>query len=455
VTGMRSGAAGRDVLDVAVVGGGIMGITLAYFLARQGLRVEVFEASPVIGGLAGPIHLDDGTAIDRFYHAILSSDAHLNALCAEVGVADRLRFAKTRTGFYQDGVIHPMNNAGDFLRFPPLRLIDRLRLGLTVFAAQYVKDWTRLETVRLEDWLVRYGGRRVWETMWRPMLNAKFDGRYDRAPATYMWARLVRTKSTRQGVSQEEQSGYLIGGYATLLAAMARAVEAAGGRISLSTPVDEVVIERGRATGLRVKGVHRPAAAVAVTMQAPVFSRLIPHETAYRARLDRTEYLGIVCPVMVLDAPLTGIWTLNIGDDRVPFTGVIETTAYIDPADVGGHHLVYVPKYTAPGSAWQRMTDDEIRRAWLEGLQRMFPDFDPRRVRYFLVHRERYVEPLHDLAAARDIPAVTTPIDRLFLATTSQIYPALTNGESVTQHARKAADQIVRSHAARAAAPAA
>lgn len=455
MTATPSGSPDPERVDAAVVGGGIMGITLAYFLARQGLRVEVFEASPVVGGLAGPIHLDDGTAIDRFYHAILSSDVHLQELCADLGIADRLRFAKTRTGFYQDGVIHPMNNAGDFLRFPPLRLLDRLRLGLTVFAAQRVRDWKRLETVRLEDWLVRFGGRRVWETMWRPMLNAKFDGRYDRTPATWMWARLVRTKSTRRGVSQVELCGHLIGGYATLLAAMVREIEAAGGRISLSTPVDEVVIENGRAIGLRVKGVHRPAAAVAVTMQAPVFSRLIPHETAYRARLDRTEYLGIVCPVMVLDAPLSGIWTLNIGDDRVPFTGVIETTAYIDPTHVGGHHLVYVPKYTAPGSPWQRMTDGEIRRAWFDGLQRMFPDFDPHRVRYFLVHRERYVEPLHDLAEERDIPAVRTPIERLFLATTSQIYPALTNGESVTRHAREAADAIVVGRAERAAAPAA
>ena len=40
------------------------------------------------------------------------------------------------------------------------------------------------------------------------------------------------------------------------------------------------------------------------------------------------------------------------------------------------------------------MTDDEIRKIWLENLQLMFPAFDEKKIRYFLIHRERFVEPL-------------------------------------------------------------
>ena len=80
----------------------------------------------------------------------------------------------------------------------------------------------------------------------------------------------------------------------------------------------------------------------------------------YRARLTDVPYLGIVCPLMVLDRPHSGYWTLNIADTSMPFTGVIQTTAYIDPKYVGGHHLVYMPKYTAPGSRWQQMPDADV-----------------------------------------------------------------------------------------------
>jgi uncharacterized protein with NAD-binding domain and iron-sulfur cluster len=180
------------------------------------------------------------------------------------------------------------------------------------------------------------------------------------------------------------------------------------------------------------------------TMQAPVFRRLVPGASEeYQTFLGQTEYLGIICPLLVLDRPLTGYWTLNITDEHIPFTGVIETTAYIDPQYVGGHHLVYLPKYTAPGSDWQKKTDDEIRAIWLQNLATMFPDFDQSSIRYFLVHRERYVEPLHLLNSGHLIPSVKTPVENLFLVTTAQIYPALTNGESVSRFAHNSVDTII------------
>lgn len=442
-------------MSIAIIGGGIMGISLGYLLARQGQKVEIFEASPVLGGLAGPLYLEDGTAVDRFYHAILSSDSHLNKLCTELGIADQLRFRETRMGFFYQGQIHSMNTVMEFLRFPPLGWIDRFRLGLTVLYAQYVRDWHKLEGIPVDKWLTGLSGQRTYENIWRPLLKAKFDGTFADTPATYMWARLVRTKSTRAGANQKEEAGHLIGGYITMIKAMADQIEAAGGKIHLRTPIQEVVIEQGRARGIRLGTEFRPFNTVVVTMQAPIFRRLIPGASQeYKDFLDKTEYLGIVCPLLVLDRPLTGYWTLNITDDRVPFTGIIETTAYIDPQYSGGHHLVYLPKYTAPGSRWQQMPDDEIKQIWLENLEIMFPQFDRSWVRYFLVHRERYVEPLHGLNATHLIPEIKTPIENLYLTTTAQIYPALTNGESVSRHASETAQIILKDAQARSFSPA-
>jgi protoporphyrinogen oxidase len=402
-----------------------------------------------MAGLAGPLELEDGAAIDRFYHVILSSDSHLRDLSLELGLTDRLRFRETKMGFYDKGRIYSMNSTVEFLRFPLIGWIDRFRLGLTVLYAQFVRDWHSLESISVEDWLVRWSGRRTFNNIWRPMLRAKFDGGFENTPATYIWSRLVRMKSTRGGANQKEEAGYLVGGYIALLQAMVQRIEAAGGKIHTNCPVQEIVIEQGKARGLRLTNNQAemlPFDAVVATSQVPVFSRLIPNASPeYHQLLSQTDYLGIVCPIMVLDGPLTGYWTLNITDESIPFTGVIETTTYIDPHDVGGHHLVYMPKYTAPGSRWQQLSDGEIRQIWLKHLKTMFPDFDERRIRYFLVQRARYVEPLHGLNQTHLIPAIKTPVEQLYLATTAQIYPALTNGESVTRHARQAAELILAS----------
>jgi protoporphyrinogen oxidase len=434
----------KQPAPVGIVGGGIMGVTLAYFLARKGIPCDVFEASPVLGGLAGPLVLDDGTEVDRFYHAILSSDAHLRSLCEELGIADQLRFRETRTAFYIDGGLHSMNSLVEFLAFKPLSLMGRIRLGLTVAAAQFYRDWHRLEAIEISEWLCWLGGRRVYDRLWKPMLVAKFDGDPSGVPATWMWARLVRMKSTRDGANQRERAGHLIGGYASLLRAMAGRIEDAGGTINLRQAVNEVVVEDGRVTGLCVCAGFRPYGDVVITTQGPLAARLVPRaDPEWRSNLERIPYLGIVCPLLVLDRPLSGTWTVNIADPSIPFTGVIETTSYIDPVFVGGHHLVYLPKYTAPGSRWLSASDEEVRTVWLGALHRMFPAFDDRWVRYFLVHRERYVEPLRRVASSGMVPGFRTAVRGLHLATTAQIYPQLTNGESVTRHAAAAA-QVVR-----------
>jgi protoporphyrinogen oxidase len=208
--------------------------------------------------------------------------------------------------------------------------------------------------------------------------------------------------------------------------------------------VQEIIIEESNARGFRFENETRHFDTMISTLPMSVYRRLIPGASPeYLAKLDEVAYFGIVSALLVLDRPLTGFWTLNIADDRVPFTGIIETTAYIDPKYVGGHHLVYLPKYTAPGSDLQKRSNEEIQALWLKELQAMFPAFDRNSIQYFLVFRERYVQPLHILNSTQDIPAIKTPVKNLYLATTAQIYPELASGESVTRHARLAAEYLL------------
>lgn len=429
-------------MHIGIVGGGILGITLGYFLAQRGERVTILEASDTLGGLAGPIKMD-GYNLDRFYHAILTSDGHLADLFEELGIADQYRCKEAKTAFYHQGHIYPMTNMKEFMTFPPLSLIDRFRLGLTIVYARLEKDMNKVEAIDVEKWLTRVGGRRTFENIWKPLLRAKFDGSFENTPATYIWARLNRMSGTRKGANQKEMAGHLIGGYITLIEAMAAKIRAAGGEIRLQTPVQEVVVRDGELQGVRTTDGTLTFDRVVVTMQTPLMLRLAPGlPQDYREFLGKTQYLGIVCPLLVMDRPLTGYWTLNITDERIPFTGVIETTAYIDPQYAGGHHLVYLPKYTMPDSPWFKLSDDEVRETWLKNLEVMFPDFKRDSVKHMLVHRERLVEPLHPLNGVPLIPKMPTPVKNLFLVNAAQIYPQLTNGESVTRHARQAVEVV-------------
>src|SRR5687768_8512956 len=158
-------------------------------------------------------------------------------------MGEQLRFRETRMGFLYQGKIYSMNSVVEFLRFPPLGWIDRLRLGFTVLYAQFVRNWQSLERISVEEWLVRLGGRRTFKNIWLPLLRAKFDGGFDNTPATYIWARLVRMKSTRRGANQKEEAGHLIGGYSSMLRAMADRIEKCGGKICLQKPISKIVVQ--------------------------------------------------------------------------------------------------------------------------------------------------------------------------------------------------------------------
>jgi len=108
---------GRRV-DVAVIGGGISGLTAAYELQRRGVPVHVFEAASRPGGV---IRTDrfDGWVIDGGPDALLVQKPAAVALCRELGLADRLiSTQQPRTAYVlREGELVPLAE-GSFLGFP-------------------------------------------------------------------------------------------------------------------------------------------------------------------------------------------------------------------------------------------------------------------------------------------------------------------------------------------------
>src|SRR5678816_225835 len=129
-----------------IVGGGIMGMTLAHRLAQQGHKVTLFESGPELGGLVSSWKLGD-VQWDKFYHVILLSDFRTRNILKEIGLDDTIEWVETKTGFYMNGRLYSMSDTIEFLKFPTLNLIDKFRLGLTIIVASRIKNWKRLEKI--------------------------------------------------------------------------------------------------------------------------------------------------------------------------------------------------------------------------------------------------------------------------------------------------------------------
>jgi protoporphyrinogen oxidase len=424
-----------------IVGGGLLGLTLALRLAQQGKRVTVLEAADHVGGLADAWRLGDVTW-DRHYHVTLQSDSHLRGVLRELELDDDMQWVRTRTGFLVDGQLHSMSSSWDFLRFKPLGLIDKARLAWTIWQASRRRDWQALEQQPVGAWLKRHSGRRTFERIWLPLLKAKLGDAWERTSAAFIWATIQRMYAARHSGQKHERFGYLPGGYARTLAAFVARLESLGVGIKTGYCVSAIRQVDGGIAVESADGDQVTLDRVISTLPAPVTAHVAADlREDERRRLLDIEYVGIVCASLLLRRPLAGYYVTNVTDPS-PFTGVIEMTALVDPAEFGGQSLVYLPKYVTSRDATFQRSDAEIEAEFVAALARLFPDFKSEDMLAFRVSRVRNVFALSTLGYSARVPAVTTSIPGFYIVNSAQIVHGTLNVNETVRLAESAIAEL-------------
>lgn len=430
----------------AILGGGLLGMTLALRLAQAGHRVTLYEAAPNLGGLASAWTLGD-IIWDRHYHVTLLSDSHIRRILAEIGLDDQMQWTTTRTGFYTDGRLYSMSNAMEFLSFPPLRLIDKARLAATILYASRVKSWQRLEEITVAQWLERWSGTRTFNAIWLPLLRAKLGENYRKASAAFIWAIIVRMYAARASGLKQELFGYLPGGYARTLSVFEQALISAGVEIRCGEPVRAVDAD-GNGIRIDFERGNRTVDAAILTMASPIAARLCPGLLPQeRLTLSAIEYQGIVCASLLLDRPLSPYYITNITEPWVPFTAVIEMSALVDRSHFNGKSLIYLPKYLDPADPAFQLSDEELRERYFAALQRMYPHFNRNAVSAFRVSRVKYVFPISTLRYSQHVPPMQTSVPNLFTVNSAQIVNGTLNANETVQLAERAARTLIQQFA--------
>jgi protoporphyrinogen oxidase len=422
-----------------IVGGGFLGMTLAYRLAQQGKSVTLFESADHLGGLASAWNLGD-VVWDRHYHVTLLSDSYVRALLSELGLEKEMEWVETKTGFYTDGKLYSMSNSLEFLRFPPLSLLDKFRLGATIFYASQIKDWKKLEQVPVVDWLMRWSGRRTVEKIWLPLLRAKLGDLYKKASAAFIWAIIARMYAARRSGMKKEMFGYVAGGYARFLAQFAEVLRDRGIRIELNHTAKKV--QRAATGSVEVEianGKREVFDQVVITTAAPIAERLCPGLTQEeRKKLQGIQYQGIICASLLMKQALARYYVTNITEPWVPFTAVIEMSTLVNRTYLGGNHLVYLPKYLAPDDPMFALSDREIEDRFLGALERMYPHFSRNDVLCFKISRVKYVLAISTLNYSQHLPSMTTSIPGVHIVNSSHIVNGTLNVNDTIQLAENA-----------------
>ena len=427
---------------MAVIGGGVSGLATAFRLGRLGARVTLFETEDFLGGL-GTTFPYRGGHLERFYHCILPDDDALVRLIHDVGMGDELLWRPTSMGFMYRRRIFPMNTPLDLLRFSPLSIVDRVRMGMMGLRARRHGLKPQLDDIPAETWIRRLAGNRAFEILWKPLLEAKIGDGYSALPALWLSSRMNREKS-----SSQEVKGCLKRGYRSLIDALERALREQGADIRFRTRV-EAIEREGERMALKLGDGDRPTFDQVVSTTPLVHFQAMTRGLGLDPALAslQLDYQGVICGVFLLEKPLSPYYWMPLVDSGATAQGVVEMSNLVPLERSEGRYVTYLLNYTHRSSAMFAMSDDEILSRYRRDLAELFPDAGRGIVDQF-VFRAPFVEPMWTVGYRKLLPPNSIIPGRLYLSCTAQVYPRVNSWNSCCAVVESMLPEIQRAAAA-------
>ncbi|MEJ7818548.1 MAG: FAD-dependent oxidoreductase, partial [Thermoleophilaceae bacterium] len=378
-----------------------------------------------------------------YYHHLFTSDRHIAELCRELGV--EIGWHESSVAFFADGASHAFTTPLDLLRFSPLSLKTRVRMGLAVLLLQRRHpEVGPFENQTAHDWIVKAMGAEAWERIWGPLLRGKFGDRAEDISMSWLWSKLTVRRQIKGAEARGEKLGYPVGTFEPLLGSLREEIERRGGRVLIDRPAARLardgqglVVTGGAPDSFRSghdPGTYEHAGdetydAVIATVPNRIFESLLDHELAgelapgYLERLRGIEYHAALVLILELDRRFSPFYWTNVADRDLPFVGLIEQTNLVGPEHYGGRRFLYVSNYTAQDDPLLGLDPDELLAAYEPGLRRVNPSYDRSWVRARWLFREPDAQPIVTVGYRERMPALKTGVEGLVLANTTQVYP--------------------------------
>lgn len=402
---------------IAVIGAGIMGLTAAYELAKQGCSVTVFEKDDRTGGMSASFDFD-GLTIEKYYHFFCKPDKPVIDLLEELGISQYLHWKETKMGFFYNGKLYKWGNPIALFLFPRLGLIAKLRFGLQVFLSIKRKRWDRLDRLTAMRWLKGFLGEKAYDVLWDSLLRLKFHEYREPLSAAWVWRRLKRVGLSRKNMLTEELA-YLEGGVQRILSALETNIKKMNGNIILNAAV--TAVEKNK-DGFRLQAASWEWAfdRVISTIPIPYIPRIIrglPQDAL--GRYEQAINIAVVCVILKLKRPLTPNFWLNISDPGISLPGMIEFSNINPLAET----IVYFPYYLPRTHGSYRKSDQDFLVETTGYCKRINKDFEESWVLAGKVHRYEYAQPVCPPRHLKMLPPLETALPGLYIVDTSYYYP--------------------------------
>ena len=231
---------------IAVIGGGVTGLTAAYRLTRAGIPVRVFEAASTIGGPVQTEQTTDGWLIESGPNSLLLNDSGVTGLFDELGLSPRLQVAggSAKKRFLVRGgrVLALPTSPVSFVATPLFSAAAKARIVREVLRG---RGSARTADVSVATLVAEHLGQEWVDTALQPFVSGIYAGDPTRLSARHAFPQLWEA---------ERRSGSLIRGMLALAKARRQRGEPRARMVSLP------------------EGLHGIPAALAAALPAPTIA---------------------------------------------------------------------------------------------------------------------------------------------------------------------------------------
>ncbi len=410
-------------MRVAVIGGGFTGLSAAKKLLEAGYEVDIYDKGNRLGGLANSINIEN-TKLEIFYHHIFTSDHEIQDLIKELGLEKDLQWLESKMGFFVENKIYEFGTPVSLLKFKPLKLIDKIRFGLSVIRLQLITDWIPLEKITAKEWLIKNAGLNAYKICWEPLLTSKFGDKHDTISMAWFWGKIKLRGSTRSEAKTKEQLGYMIGSFEKLGDKLVQKVESSGAKIYLNSNIESIMSVEN---SIHIRLANRSVVEydkVLVTVPLPIVPKIVKGlPKKYINEINKIEYTSVICTILTLNKPFSDIYWLNVGDTSIPFGGLIEHTNMVKDPNYNNKNILYISNYTLSNDPLNKASDEKVMSEYIKHLKKINPKFSKDWIEDVKIFRAQHAQPIITCNYTSLKPDFQTPIKGIYIANMTHIYP--------------------------------
>ena len=412
-------------MKIGIIGAGYSGLTIAKELEEKGQEVTIFERQPYVGGMVDTIEIFD-TRLEKYYRHIFKSDKEAINLIKEMGLENELIWPATKMGYLSNKKPYLFGTPISLLKFKPLNLIQKLRFGFNVIHIKLINDYKKLEKVTAEKWLKDRVGDKVYSQVWEPLLISKFGEKKDQISMAWLWGKikLRSTSSTPEG----EQLGYIKGSYQKLTDNFYKYLLNKNVDIKLETSVKEVTKDNDKYIVKYTRNEKEEKEefdVIVSTIDYKGFEKLFDKymNEEEKQKIQKVNYTSARTMMIVADKSFSPFYWLNIGDNDIPFGGIIEHTNFIDKSNYENNHILYISNYMTEDNKLYNVSKEELLKEYMKSLTKINKEFTMENIKDYYVFDEKYAQPIIECNYSEYIMDDKLEKERIYLCTMPQIYP--------------------------------